>query len=513
MSALEFYTGLDGPENSASLRIRGWGMKPGGVGHALSADDRRVLFGLLALAFLLRLCAVFIMGIHHPDELWQYLEPAYKLVTGRWVEAWDFRSGIRSWLVPIAITPAVWLGHTLAPESLWHVYLPRIELTLLSLSIVWTAWTIGYRLSRTHAIIAAFVAATWVEFVHFAPRTMSEPIAVALIFPAFVFLGEDGRKKLIISGLLFGLAVAVRLQYAPAVAALVLLGTGKRWRCLPWVIAGGIGGLLIDGIANAIAGETPFYWMIENFRINVLHSKSAEFGTGPWYQYPFKMLYTWNFLSGAIIIFAGFGARRFPILAAVAIINILFHSLIPHKEYRFIFLSSALIIFLAAIGTAEIVQLTKSSRARNTGVACATWVFGSVFAAVIQPMRGYWHGSQDLLETLVRAGSQPQVCGLATYQLGQPLSVAYTFYNRDTPIFGFKGADARREITTNAHHFNVIIANEIWGSQLGSEYRLDRCSRPNPFMLPFCVYHREGSCTPPTEDKHEINRLLIRYGK
>ena len=182
-------------------------MKAIGDIRPLEWSDRRLLLSLLGLAFLLRLCVVPIIGIHHFDELWQYLEPAYKIVTGRWVETWDFREGIRSWLVPMAVAPAVWLGLTLDPDGLMHVYLPRVEMALLSLTIIWSAWKLGLRISRLHAAMAALIAATWVEFVHFGPRTMSEPIAVALLFPAFVLITEDGRSKWALGGLLLGLAV------------------------------------------------------------------------------------------------------------------------------------------------------------------------------------------------------------------------------------------------------------------------------------------------------------------
>jgi GPI mannosyltransferase 3 len=488
-------------------------MNPEDARYLSKRKDLRALGSIFLLAFAVRLCIVPIIGIHHPDELWQYLEPAYKLVTGRWVEAWDFRHGIRSWLVPIAIAPAVWAGHAVDPYGLAHVYLPRVEMALLSLTIVWSAWKLGSRLSRSHAIMAAFVAAVWVEFVHFAPRTLSEPISVALIFPAFVLLAEDDRRKLLFSGLLLGLAVAVRLQYAPAVACLALGGLWGRWRLVPWVVAGGVGGLAMDGLANLLAGATPFYWMIENFNLNVVQSKSAEFGVAPWYQYPFVLLYRWNFMSGAIIVLAGLGARRFPVLAATAIVNILVHSFIPHKEYRFIFLSSACLVFLAAIGTTEALRFAGAYRSLATKAAFAIWLLGSGALAMIQPTKGDWTGSDDLLNSLRLAGSLPKVCGLATYQLDQPLSVAYTFYNRGTPIFGFKGPTARNDFLASKTGFNVVLTNRIWSAQIGNDYRLEHCTKRNPFFLPFCVYRREGSCFGPPDNRSEINQLLIRYGK
>ncbi len=480
-------------------------MKAIGDIRPLEWSDRRLLLSLLGLAFLLRLCVVPIIGIHHFDELWQYLEPAYKIVTGRWVETWDFREGIRSWLVPMAVAPAVWLGLTLDPDGLMHVYLPRVEMALLSLTIIWSAWKLGLRISRLHAAMAALIAATWVEFVHFGPRTMSEPIAVALLFPAFVLITEDGRSKWALGGLLLGLAVMVRLQYAPAAALLALGGIWNRWDRLPWVIAGGTIGFAIDGFSDFLAGEPPFHWITQNFSINFLQGRSADFGTSPWYEYLLDLLYYWKFAAGFIIVLAGVGARRFPILMIVAVANIIVHSLIAHKEYRFIFLSSAILVFLAAIGTADALKLTVARRPALTKLAIAVWLMSSGFLALVDPIRSDLRNLAPLLTSLRIAGNSSSACGLATYGLRNEPAAAYSFYNRETPIYTFKGENAREDFLANSSRFNIVIARRASGSVIGSGYRLDRCADPTGSKL--CIYRRKGGCTASVERDSDVNRV------
>ena len=486
-------------------------MKAVGEVRSLERSDRRLFLIILALAFLLRLCVVPIMGLHHPDELWQYLEPAYKLVTGNWVVSWPFRNEIRSWLVPVAITPAMWLGHAIDPQGLTHVYLPRAMMAALSLTIVWSAWKLGLRVSRAHGLMAAFLAAFWVEFVHLGARTVAESISTALIFPAIVLLAEKSRGKLFLAGLLLGLAVAVRLQHAPTAAIIAIGFMWGRWREIHWVIAGGLTGLAIDGLVNLSLGQMPFSWMIQNYQLNLTYGKASEFGVGPWYQYPFILLYRWNFASGAIVILAAVGARRFPVLAAVAVANIAFHSIVPHKEYRFIFLSSAILIFLAAIGTVDALEVAERRRRLLTQAACAFWLTASAIVAMVNPTRSDWTGSNDLLKALRVAANTPKLCGFATYQLKHPLAVAYTYYNRDTPILGFKGRNAQAEFQANAHRFNVVMTNSIWAWQLGTDYRYQYCTKEHGTFLPYCVYRRPGACVAAPDDRHEINRLIARY--
>ena len=486
-------------------------MKALGEIRSLERNDQRLFLIILALAFLVRLCVVPILGLHHPDELWQYLEPAYKLTTGHWVISWPFRNEIRSWLVPVAITPAMWIGHVLDPQGMMHVYLPRAMMAALSLTIVWSAWKLGLRISRAHGLMAAFLAAIWFEFVHLGPRTVAESISTALIFPAVVLLAEEDRRKLFLAGLLLGLAVAVRLQYAPAAAIVAIGFTWGRWRLLPWVIAGGLSGLAIDGLIDFSMGQVPFSWMVRNYHLNLTQLKSSEYGVGPWYQYPFILLYRWNFASGAIIILAALGARRFPLLAAVAVANIVFHSFVPHKEYRFVFLSSAIFIFLAAIGTVDAVQVPGKRRGLLTKAGYAFWLSASAAVAMLPPARGDWVGSNDLLKTLRVAAKTPGTCGFALYQLKHPLSVAYTYYNRDTPILGFKGPDAQAEFHANARRFNLVMTNSIWAWQLGPDYRYQYCTKDHDSFLPYCLYRRPGACVAGPEDDHEINRLIARY--
>src|SRR5262245_14076681 len=68
-------------------------------------EDRR--FGAALLATLLGIGAVFRAwlsfhddGIYWPDEIYQGLEPAHRLVFGSGLVAWEFIEGARTWALP-----------------------------------------------------------------------------------------------------------------------------------------------------------------------------------------------------------------------------------------------------------------------------------------------------------------------------------------------------------------------------------------------------------------------------
>ena len=71
-------------------------------------DDRRglawtvVLLCAIALALRLGVHAAY-PGIAHPDETFQYVEPAHRLVFGTGAIPWEFRLGLRNWVLPGAL--------------------------------------------------------------------------------------------------------------------------------------------------------------------------------------------------------------------------------------------------------------------------------------------------------------------------------------------------------------------------------------------------------------------------
>src|SRR4051812_47329469 len=120
-----------------------------------------VLCALLLLAMAVRLPLAFWPNISHNDEIYQYLEPAWRLLGHQGVVTWEWRDGIRSWFLPTLFAGPVALGDWLAPGGWGAFVVPRLAVGLASLSIVVTAWHFGERISRSHAIVGGFAAGAW----------------------------------------------------------------------------------------------------------------------------------------------------------------------------------------------------------------------------------------------------------------------------------------------------------------------------------------------------------------
>lgn len=479
------------------------------------------LFAILILAAILRLAALSLTSIHHPDELWQYLEPATGIVSGKWVVTWEHPAGIRSWLIPVLLAGPMSLGHFLAPDSQLVLVLPKLLMVLLSLLVVGYAAAFGFRLSRLHGLIAGFVAAIWVELVHFAPRTMSEPLSLALFLPAAYLLTlpseRMSRRNLVVAGWLLGLCFVVRFQLAPALLVLVLMACWGRFRqMLPLLILGGVAGLAVDAIVNAAMGRTPFLWILENFRLNLIENRSANYGVSPPHWYLSLGWTLWRGAALPILLLGLLGARRYPVLLAVAAVNIAAHSLIPHKEYRFVLLSTALIVLLASIGTADVVRwLAKDASAKGlairTGLACTAWAAISATIASSVSYRDFWR-SNEAVVALRFANKVPGVCALALYDLRSPLAAARAYYRKQTPIYGFFRSDAQSRAQSTAGSFNLVMAHPGRAGEIGRDYRRLMCSEPLPGRQPICIYKRLGGCDAPGDPRNDINAVLARAG-
>ena len=458
---------------------------------------KRIFWSALLLAALLRVVASIPFMVNWFDEIWQYLEPAWHLVTGPWVQTWDFRDGLRSWLIPELLSVPMGIGHWLAPETTLHLLVTRLALAALSLVIVGGAVSLGLKLSRLHGIVAGFIAATWFELVYFAPRALSEPIGLALLMGAVWILiagRGPGPRQFALAGLLMGLCFVARIQYAPALLTLAIF-TAKRdvrgaW--LPMIMGGSVA-LAIDAAANLAMGAVPFRWMVEAARINLIEGRANDYGMMPVTGYLSLIAANWNLAIVPILMLAWAGAKRYPALLWVALVHLAFHSLIAHKEYRFVLASSALLVILAAIGTAELLRrLPRPRLALGTAAALALWG-GTSAALAAGYFRPNWTMEAGLAEALERAGRPAKTCGLALYRPRETVAGSYALYRRDTPILLLTSpAEAAR----HAGAFDVVMTPRAHVGELPRAYALESCAAPGITDVPGCVLRREGSCIP-----------------
>ncbi|MFB9267518.1 4-amino-4-deoxy-L-arabinose transferase [Bradyrhizobium erythrophlei] len=474
-------------------------------------------FVLLALA--VRLPLVFWPNVIHPDEIFQHLEPAWRMLGHDSIVTWEWRYGIRGWFLPTLLAGPVLLGDWVAPEGTGILVVPRLVAALASLTIVISAWFLGERVSRIHAIVAAFVAAIWFEFVFFAPHTLSEPLATALIVPAALLLTDGpSQRRLVIGGALLALAFVCRFQYAPAIAVLAIGACWRHWKNAIPLVAGGLVVLLIAAMVDVAHGVTPFSWLITNIEQNLMRDRAALFGVTPAMAYLYDL---WTIWSVAIVLMLGAlwrGWRHAPLLMAAAVANIAFHSSIGHKEYRFIFLSIVLLVILAALGSADWVQSLRAKRTWRPWalpVIAGGWALASMaLAGATEVMRDNWMSGTGAARLAAELRGDPELCGLALYNFPFHLVPGRERLAGQAPLYMLYPLDPVAKgrlaalVQKTEPAFNRILSRPSSAGDLPADFSRRSCA--TVANAEACIFARGGGCDAGAATPFDINDVLVR---
>jgi hypothetical protein len=492
--------------------------------------QKRWALTIVIAAVVFRVIVAWQPGFNQADEIWQYVEPAWGWATGHWVQTWEFHVGLRGWLIPMLFRPVLAAGHALAPGAQGPFILLRLIVALLALVIPYAFWRLGSTISPLHGIVAGWVGALWPEAAYFSARTSGENLATIAVFAAIVAIYEKpapqrpaghDRSRLIWIGLCLTLGVILRFQYLPALGLLGLAVLRQTpGRGIGWLLAGVLGGLALGGAADQMAGQPPFGWLLTNLRMNFSENRSAVFGTDPAWWYLGQIGLTWSL--GMVLILPGIlmALRRFPLFAAMALVTLLSHSLIPHKEYRFILLAQLLLIFMGAIGSLDLVQAL-ATRWKGRPMApvgalatlCGLWFAAALLTAVTPPFVDNWGNGRAISNALALAGQDPGLCGVAVYRAPSHPFVSYALLGRNVPLLLVDGPNARLVAAENAGRFNAVFAQRLAQSDLPQDYKLAGCQFPGkqPKDQYYCVFRRAGTCTGGAGDL-DYNAALTRLG-
>jgi hypothetical protein len=460
-----------------------------------------LFWAILAVGLMLRVAAFNPYAAHHPDESIQYLEQAHRLVFGYGVVPWEFRYFIRSWLIPLALAGPMQLGEWLSPGGTLYLVLPRALVAAFNSVTIIAAWFIGARTSRQHAIVAMAVVALWVESVLFSVQTLSESMAVACFLPAVALLRPQARLRwIVLAGFLMALAGLLRFQFAPAIAVFALMVAGRDWRMWKGLLIGGIP-VVIGGAAIDIAmGLTPYEWILNNYAMNISSGRMLKIGGVSHTTYLLDIMRYWGFAAPVILMLSLFAGKAYRPLLVAALVNILVHQLIGHKEWRYLWFSMQILLILAAIGSVNFAGMTLFGKrlARPTASAVTAglallWGAVSLTLASSDAFRFGWRKSEPS-RLAALAGRDKRVCGIAGNRY-QNVEYGHAFVHRPIPVYLL----LPDELPSMAHPgaaagaFNAIIANTAFGEPEGFPDKVD-CGGSGIWRV--CLYTRPGGCVP-----------------
>lgn len=333
--------------------------------------ERYPLGSVLLIALAVRIVAVlFAQGYLMHDDHFLVIEPASSWVVGEdhnnWLP-WNIPEGGHAHAINFAYVGTQYLAlktlHSLGledPKS--QMYVVRFLHALYSLLIVYFGFKIAELLSksderlkqvpRTVGLLLALLA----FMPNFAVRNLVEFTCIPPLMWSFYLLlkHKDSQqiKHYLLAGIGIGLATALRYQcgvFGIGIGLALLLQ--KQFK---GAVAVGVSALFFFSLGQIqdlfIWGE-PFKQLQTYINYNSNSTNVDAYPAGPWYRY---ILTIFGFLIPPVSVMLIFGFfrewKKYLIIVLPVIIFIVFHSMYPNKQERFITPALPLIIALGAYG-------------------------------------------------------------------------------------------------------------------------------------------------------------------
>lgn len=345
-----------------------------------------------------------------PDEHFQTLEPAGSLLWEFGWLAWEWQEGVRSWLVPAFYVPVLAackaLGLDGGPGAIIACRLLMVGVSALFL------WRFGAVLSRDVpsrlARVFAFI------FVGFAPAmlvygaaTLADGWALCFLWAATASLSaglaDPGvRRPFLVGGALLGLAFVVRPQTAvwTLTCLACLVGRAPTRRSALAVALGVAVPVCLHGLLDWAIWSTPFHSTLAYARVHLLEGVSDAQGQLPLYAYFGLTLLNLGPVPTLAAVFLPLAALWRRVLRVgpgrglwlwPALVYLVAHVLIPHKEARFLLPVYPALILLAACALSDLVMKYNLAVVHCSGASVAAGASAAP-GATPAPRSAWVHG-------------------------------------------------------------------------------------------------------------------------
>ena len=317
--------------------------------------------------------AYFSNGYYHADEHYQIIEFA-KLKLGTNIPSdlsWEYHEQIRSTIQPALCFVILKSLHLI---SITDPYIQALLLRILT--CLFAVFTISYfsfsckkhihsKNWNTFYFLSFFIWFLPFINVRFSSETYSG--LLFLIAISIILRERNSSRHFIIIGILLGLSFIFRFQTIALtfgiIAWLMFVKKTPINKCLF---------LFIGFSTSVVIGVIIDCWFYNNFVLtawkyfysNIVNDVASNFGTSPWYYY-FYYIFRYSFFPIGIAILLSFilllTKQPKSIFIWAVIPFIILHSIIPHKELRFLFPIVLLIPVFLMLAFQEIKNQTEYS--------------------------------------------------------------------------------------------------------------------------------------------------------
>ena len=510
------------------------------MNRPVSSNPRAWLWlGLCVAMVLPRLyVALHDQGMIWADEIFQTLEQGHRLAFGYGLVPWEFKVGARSWLLPgaiggvlkvlalagvssgaglaaglkllFAVLAAVTFYPLLRMAEAWGGV---IALVLLGAAATFFPGTFIYG-SRAMAEVASAPFLAWGLWLLWDWGMGRSGKAAAYSVSPVLAGRRSGVGRLILAGSLFGLATLLRYQSAILLPAILIIVWARRSLRAATLVAAGLGIVLVlGGLLDWVTWGKPFQSLWVYVRFNLLEGGANQWGIAK------RGFYLRVLLSSSgpamVLLFFGFvaGLRRTWPVALPALFFLGVHSMIPHKELRFLYPVLPMVLLCAAVGLAAFLAklpFPRGQRGAATGLVALALLAGLgwqsarvTFADIGQLMDAYrfggptsnlvWQAYGERNRLFNQAGAHEDICGLAAPAMNPYWTGGYTYLHRPVPILWNGGR----------HDFDSANYALMGPGQRMMDARFHVLATEGEYIL----FRREGACARPAYGSAGFGRL------
>jgi len=399
--------------------------------------QERPLSLILLVAILVRVIAViFSRGYGMLDDHFLVIEAGQSWVDGNDYNNWLPSSGNtepkgHSFFYPGIHSGLFWLMKQAGlTDPQGKMYIVRLLHALLSLITV----VIGYRI--THSIsekktarMAALLLAVYWFMPFLSVRNMVEVVSIPLLMlGTWLILKNSGSEQrpwhFLLAGLILGLAFDIRFQtilFSGGLGLVILIR--RQWIPLLTLAAGYIIAVfLVQGVIDIFIWGYPFAELSEYINHNIIHS--TDYIVSPWYTY---LLLIAGILIPPVSIYllAGFfiSWKKNILIFLPAFIFLVFHSIFPNKQERFILPVIPFIIMAGLAGWNKFTGLSSFWQKRK-GVLKASWIFFWIINLALLPVISTTYSKKALCESmyyLYQRDAETVILADASHRYGVPM--------------------------------------------------------------------------------------------
>ncbi|KAK9365228.1 Alg9-like mannosyltransferase family-domain-containing protein [Lipomyces kononenkoae] len=280
-----------------------------------------------------------------PDEFWQALEPAHRLVYGYGYLTWEWKEGLRSIAHPMVFSAVYWVSELLGLGNAGVLYGPKVLQALFAAIADYSVYKFAAKYYGDEVARLTLMCSVTSAFNYFVSiRTFSNSLEMTLLICALNYwpLEKTAGQVSILNYSIALVLGAVACVLRPTNALIwSYLGAGLVLRLRSFnivAIAGAVGTIILS--LNALLDMWYYQQLtfpLYNFlKFNIVESLSSFYGVNRQLYYIVEALP--QLLTVYLpFFFHGIYLSRCSTLAQASIFVVFVYSLISHKEVRFIF--------------------------------------------------------------------------------------------------------------------------------------------------------------------------------